>query len=62
MSCLTWLQAAITLGVTRLEVHCDSSLVVNQVSGEFIARDSRMAEYLQLVLKQKTKIPRCDFK
>ena len=39
---LVGLQVAITLGVTGLEVHCDSSLVVNQVSGEHVARDSRM--------------------
>ena len=59
---LAGLQLAITLGVTALEVCCDSSLVVNQVSGESVARDSRMADYLQLVLKLKSKIPRCDFK
>jgi len=55
---LVGLQMAITLGVTGLEVHCDSLSVVNQVSGEYIARDTRMAEYLQLVLELKSKIPR----
>jgi len=52
----------ITLGVTGLEVRCDSSLVVNQVNREYIARDARMAEYPQLVLALKSKIPQCNFK
>ena len=52
----------ITLRVTGLEIHRDFSLVVNQVSGEYIARESRMVEYLQLVFKLMSKIPRCDFK
>ena len=56
------LQTAITLGVTGLEVRCDSSLVVNQVSGEYITRDSWMAEYLRFIFKLKSKIFRCDFK
>ena len=48
---LTELRMATTLGVTWLEVRCDSSLVVNQVSEKYIARDTRMVEYLQLVLR-----------
>ena len=51
-----------TLMVTGLEIRCDSSLVVNQVKREYIARDARMAEYLQLVLGLKSKILRCNFK
>ena len=53
---LARLRMAITLRVTWLEIRCDSSLVVNEVSGEYVTRDSRMAEYLQLVLKLKSKI------
>ena len=53
---------AITLEVAGLEIRCDYSLVVNQVSGEYIARDARMAEYLQLVLRLKSKLPPCEFK
>ena len=55
-------RAAITLRITGLEVRCDSLLIVNQVIREYITRDSRMAEYLQLILKLKFKVPRCDFK
>ena len=59
---LVRLQLAITLGVIGLEVQCDSSLIVNHVSGECVTRDSQMAECLQLVLKLKSKISWCDFK
>ena len=59
---LVGFQAAITLRVKELEVRCDFSLIVNQVSSKYVTRDSRTANYLQLVLKLKSKIPRCDFK
>ena len=59
---LAGLRMATTLGVMGLEVRYDSLPVVNQVSGEYIARDTRMAEYLQLVLGLKSKISRCNFK
>jgi len=48
---LAGLRITTTLGVTGLEVRFDSSLVVNQVSGEYIARDARMTKHLQLVLE-----------
>jgi len=41
---LAGLRVTITLGVTRLEVQYNSSLVVNQVSSKYVARDSHMAE------------------
>jgi len=59
---LTGLQIAIIPRVTGLEFQCDSSLVVNQGSGEFITRDARMAEYLQLVRGLNSKISQRDFK
>ena len=59
---LAGLREAITLRVTGLKVQCDSSLIVNQVIREYIERDSWMAKYLQLVLKLKSKVPRCDFR
>ena len=43
---LAGLRAAITLGVMGLKVRCDSSLIINQVIGEYIAKDSWMVEYL----------------
>ena len=51
-----------TLGVTGLEVRCDSLLVVSQVKGEYTAKDERMMTYLHLVLSMKSKFLRCDFK
>ena len=54
---LVGLRMAITLGVTGLKVWCNYSLVVNQVSGKYVAGDARMAEYLQQVLKLKSKNP-----
>ena len=59
---LAGLRMATILRVTGLEVQCDFSLVANQGSGKCIVRDAQMAEYLQLVLKLKSKIPRCVFK
>jgi len=54
---LAGLRMAMILGVTGLKVQCDFSLVINQVSREYITRDARMAEYLQLVLALKLKSP-----
>ena len=52
---LAGLRIVTTFRVTGLKVQCDSSLVVNQVSGEYITRNAQMAKYLQLVLAQKSK-------
>jgi len=41
---LVGLRIETTFGVTWLEVRCDFSLVVNQVSEEYIANDARMAD------------------
>uniref|UniRef100_A0A2N9H4R2 Uncharacterized protein n=1 Tax=Fagus sylvatica TaxID=28930 RepID=A0A2N9H4R2_FAGSY len=46
---LIGLKSARRLGVDRLRVFCDSQLVVNQISGEYQARDERMASYLRAV-------------
>jgi len=48
--------------VCGLVVCCDSLVVVSQVNGEYVAKDERMAAYLQLILSLKFKFPRCDFK
>ena len=40
------LRSAITLQADPLHVFCDSQLVVNQVTGEYTARDEKMAAYL----------------
>jgi hypothetical protein len=40
------LKTADRLGANHLKVFCDSQLVANQISGEYQARDERMAAYL----------------
>ena len=53
---------AVTLGVTGLEVYCDSLLMVSQINGEYAVKDDRMVEYLQIVLSLKSKFLHCNFK
>lgn len=43
------LQLAKSLGARILKVMSDSQLVMNQVSGEYVARNMKMASYLELV-------------
>ena len=56
------LRMTATHGVTELEVRCDFLLVVSQVNGEYVAKDDRMAVYMQIVLSLKFRFPCCDFK
>uniref|UniRef100_A0A2N9F7U3 RNase H type-1 domain-containing protein n=1 Tax=Fagus sylvatica TaxID=28930 RepID=A0A2N9F7U3_FAGSY len=42
---LIGLRSAIRLGADRLQVFCDSQLVVNHISGEYLAWDERMLFY-----------------
>jgi ribonuclease HI len=43
---LIGLRSAAQLGADRLQVFCDSQLVVNHILGEYLARDERMLAYL----------------
>jgi hypothetical protein len=43
---LIGLRTANKLGANHLQIFCDSQLVANQISGEYQARDDRMAAYL----------------
>ncbi|KAI3696981.1 hypothetical protein L6452_29656 [Arctium lappa] len=43
------------LGATRLHIRSDSSLVVNQINGEFAAKDSRMIAYYKIVKEEAKK-------
>ena len=52
---LIGLKCARRLGADRLWVFCDSQLVVNQISGEYQARDERMALYLRAVKNSMSK-------
>ncbi|XP_071725024.1 uncharacterized protein [Rutidosis leptorrhynchoides] len=46
---LSGLAFALRLRVKRICVHSDSQLVVNQMSGDYTAREPRMAKYLAAV-------------
>ena len=43
---LARLRTALGMGIQDIEIYSDSRLVVNQVQGNFEARDSRMKAYL----------------
>uniref|UniRef100_A0A2N9GNU9 Uncharacterized protein n=1 Tax=Fagus sylvatica TaxID=28930 RepID=A0A2N9GNU9_FAGSY len=45
---LMGLRSAIRLGTDRLQVFCNSQLVVNHITGEYLARDERMLSYLSI--------------
>ena len=42
------LRAAKQLGANVLTIHCDSQLIVNQLTGEYMAKDERMMAYRDL--------------
>ena len=42
------LRAAKRLGANVLAIHCDSQLIVNQLTGEYMAKDERMVAYRDL--------------
>lgn len=46
---VTGLQLAKSLGARQLKVTNDSQIIINQINGEYISRDSKMAAYLALV-------------
>ena len=53
---LAKLRVATRLGVDFIDTFSDSQLVVNQVQGEYLARDTRMAAYLDEVKSMSQKI------
>ena len=53
---LTGLSCARACKVTSIVVHCDSQLVVNQLSGEYAAKDDRMVLYVAAVKKKMEEI------
>ena len=45
------LRMAASMGIQRLEVRGDSNLDISQINGEFVAKNSKMAAYRNVVLK-----------
>ena len=50
------LGSAIRLGADRLQVFCDSQLVVNHILGEYLAWDERMLSYLSIVKSDRKSV------
>jgi ribonuclease HI len=46
---LIGLRSAIQLGADHLQVFCDSQLVVNHISGDYLAWDEWMMSYLSII-------------
>ena len=55
------LRLAKALGVKQLKVLSDSQLVVNQVLGDYAARDSKMVAYLELISMLRAEFDSCTF-
>lgn len=53
------LRLTISLGAWRLKVTSDSQLIVNQVNGECVAWNSKMASYLALVNSLRSEFKSC---
>lgn len=47
-------------GAVKLRLHCDTRLVVNQVNGEFEAKDQRIVSYLKEVRALKGQFEKVD--
>ncbi|GFS37978.1 hypothetical protein Acr_00g0055000 [Actinidia rufa] len=56
---LASLRVVVELGAQSLEIFNDSQLVVNQVQGDYLAKDARMMAYLDEVKAASAKIKEC---
>ena len=54
------LKCALHYGADILQVHCDSQLVVNQLSGEYATKDARMAAYAAAARDALSKFSRAE--
>ena len=46
---------ATTLGFAKLEVQCDSLLIVSQINREYTVKDDQTVTYLKIVMTWKAK-------
>ena len=53
---LVGLRVTVEIGVDSLDAFSDSQLVVNQVQGDYLAKDTRMVAYLDEVKTMSGKI------
>ena len=54
------LKCALHCGADILQVHCDSQLVVNQLSGEYATKDARMVAYAAAAREALSKFNRTE--
>ncbi|KAI3444854.1 hypothetical protein Pfo_001519 [Paulownia fortunei] len=59
---LAGLKLAFAVGARKLAIYSDSQLVVNQVRGEYKARDEKMIKYLDLTHDMLTKLEEYEIK
>ena len=54
---LALVRLAIDLDIVKLRIYFDSQLVVNQISGDYMAKDERIEAYHTLAKRELTRIP-----
>ena len=60
-ACIMGLQAAIAKKVKNLKVYRDSALVISQLQGDWLTRDSKMILYHKLTMKMIDKFEMINF-
>ena len=55
------LRMSVSMGILRLEVRGDSNLAINQINGDFDAKDPKMAAYRNAVLKMSARFEGLEF-
>lgn len=59
---LVGLLAARELKVKRLEVRCDSLLIIGQINGDYVAKDTKMSTYFEVVNRLKKSFEYCNIR
>ena len=47
------------MNIRRLEVRCDSLLIISQINGSYAAKDSKMQAYLEIAKRLVNKFDSC---
>ena len=55
------LRMVVSMGIQRLEVRGDSNLAISQINGDFDAKDPKMADYRNAVLKMAAHFEGLEF-
>lgn len=57
---ISGLKLCTSLGVQNLTIHSDSQIVVKQTTGEYLAKDPKLAQYQALIQKNLARIPKVE--